>query len=43
MLTEHVKGGEKNYKAEKINILRRKGKRANFIDDAKFNYNYNLG
>lgn len=34
---------KKNYKAEKINILRRKGRRTVFIDDAKFNYTYNLG
>ena len=37
MLTEQIKEGEK------INILRRKGRRTNFIDDAKFNYTYNLG
>ena len=28
---------------KKINILRRKGRRTVFIDDAKFNYTYNLG
>lgn len=30
-------------KPKKINILRRKGRRTVFIDDAKFNYTYNLG